>query len=214
MVEQPGVRAAAGDAAPAKRALRAELLAARARRTPSERHQTAGGLCRQALSLPELAAAGPLVVACYASRADEPATGPLLDALALRGATVLLPVLLEDLDLDWAVRTPGADQVGRFGIREPSGPRLGRDAIASASVVFCPALAADRAGHRLGRGGASYDRALARVAASALVVALVHDDELLDSVPVEAHDRPVDIVLTDRRTLRAPRERSGPDGEP
>ena len=58
-----------------------------------------------------------------------------------------------------------------------------------------PALAVSRSGMRLGRGGGSYDRALAR-AESAFTVALLHDGELLDEVPAEPHDRPVDAVIT------------------
>ena len=58
-----------------------------------------------------------------------------------------------------------------------------------------PALAVDRHGHRLGRGGGSYDRALARAAPGAVVVAPVYEDELLDDVPAEAHDRPVHLAV-------------------
>ncbi len=56
----------------------------------------------------------------------------------------------------------------------------------------------DRRGRRLGRGGGSYDRALARlVATDALVVALVHDAEVLDlPIPHERHDIPVHAVAT------------------
>ena len=50
-------------------------------------------------------------------------------------------------------------------MREPAGPRLGRAAVAEAQLVVVPALAVDRRGLRLGRGGGSYDRALARVPA-------------------------------------------------
>jgi 5-formyltetrahydrofolate cyclo-ligase len=48
----------------------------------------------------------------------------------------------------------------------------------------------------LGRGGGSYDRALARVGPDRLAVALLHEGELLDAVPAEPHDRPVQLVIT------------------
>jgi 5-formyltetrahydrofolate cyclo-ligase len=60
--------------------------------------------------------------------------------------------------------------------------------------VIAPALAVDRGGNRLGRGGGSFDRALARVGPLIPVIALLYDDELLEHVPAEPHDRPVRAV--------------------
>lgn len=105
----------------------------------------------------------------------------------------LLPVLLPDRDLSWA-RYDGELVPGRRGLLEPPGPRLGVEAVAGCDLVLVPALLVDREGHRLGRGGGSYDRALAR--AAGLTVALLHDDELVDAVPHEPHDVPVRAVVT------------------
>jgi 5-formyltetrahydrofolate cyclo-ligase len=105
----------------------------------------------------------------------------------------LLPVLLEDDDLDWA-RYAGELAPGRRGLLEPTGPRLGVAALATCDVVLVPALLVDRQGYRLGKGGGSYDRALAR--ANGLTVALVHDDEVVDAVPHEPHDVPVRAVAS------------------
>jgi 5-formyltetrahydrofolate cyclo-ligase len=108
---------------------------------------------------------------------------------------VLLPVLLPDNDLDWAAYT-GHLPAGPRGLLEPTGPRLGVDAVRTAGLVVVPALAVDRRGMRMGRGAGSYDRVLARLDPSVPVVALLHDGELLDEVPAEPHDRPVDAALT------------------
>ncbi|BCL15516.1 5-formyltetrahydrofolate cyclo-ligase [Micromonospora sagamiensis] len=119
------------------------------------------------------------------------------------GAELLLPVLLADLDLDWAgYAGPDALVAAGRGMREPAGPRLGRAAVAGAELVVVPALAVDRRGIRLGRGGGSYDRALARVPAGAWTVALLHDGELVDRLPAEPHDRPVRAVVTPTGGLR------------
>ena len=66
----------------------------------------------------------------------------------------------------------------------------------AADVVVVPALAVDRGGVRLGRGGGYYDRALRHVRPDARLVALVFDDELVDALPVEPHDRRVTAVVT------------------
>lgn len=177
----------------AKRALRRRLLEARAAR-PSGRDD-AQALGDIALTLPELERAH--TCAAYVAQPGEPPTAALCAGLSARGARILLPVLLPDDDLDWAEAPPEAELTpGRRGLAEPPGPRLGREAIGTAAVVFVPALAVDRDGFRLGRGGGSYDRALARVPPGALVVALLWDEELLPAVPVEPHDRPVHAVVT------------------
>lgn len=142
----------------------------------------------------------PATVCAYVSTAGEPPTNVLLQRLLAASHRVLLPVLLADLDLDWASWSGGAALApGRFALLEPTGPRLGVDAVAGADLVVCPGLAGDRGGSRLGRGGGSYDRALART--RALRVLLLHDEEVLDSVPAQPHDQPVDVIVTPARTL-------------
>jgi 5-formyltetrahydrofolate cyclo-ligase len=190
-----------------KKALRSRLLAERAAMSPEEREAAADALASSVLEL--VSAAGARTVACYVSMGSEPGTRPLLDSLRGRGVRVLLPVLLPDNDLDWA-DYEGADHLApaRLGLLEPTGPRLGPAAVVSADIVLLPGLAVDETtGARLGRGGGSYDRVLARLAASgspARLVTLLFDSELVADLPVEAHDRQVDAVVTPRRTLRFP----------
>jgi 5-formyltetrahydrofolate cyclo-ligase len=173
--------------------LRARLSAARAAISPDDRRE-AGRLIRDALlSLPELQMAG--TVAAYYSIGTEPDTRGLVYALWKRGTYVLLQLLLPDGDLDWAsYEGPDSLVPGRRGLAEPGEPPRGVAAVARADVVLAPALAVDHAGNRLGRGGGSYDRALARVAPLIPVIALLYDDELLAHVPSEEHDTPVRTV--------------------
>jgi len=63
-------------------------------------------------------------------------------------------------------------------------------------------VAVDRTGVRLGRGGGSYDRALARVGPGTLRVAVVYDTELLDLLPAEPHDVPVHGAVTPQGFVR------------
>lgn len=181
--------------AAAKQVLRAELLDRRLSQSRGLRAVAAAAL--RAHVLARVIEQEMRTVACYVPQAVEPGSPVLLDALAAAGVRVLLPVLTPDLDLDWGVSSGRSSLVaGRWGVLEPSGARLGADAVCQADVVLAPALAVDRAGHRLGRGGGSYDRALARLSAAVPVVALLFDHELLDHVPVEAHDWPVNHVVT------------------
>ena len=174
----------------AKLALRDQVLTARGRIGVAQLGAAARALASVVLRAPEVRRAA--TVAAYVSVGTEPGTGPLLSALAETGRPVLLPVLLPDGDLDWAVHTGDADLVrARRGMLEPAGPTLGPDAVASADAVLVPGLAVSDRGDRLGRGGGSYDRALARVPASTFTCVLLHDGEVGLPVPVDAHDRPV-----------------------
>jgi len=183
-----------------KQAIRRRVVQARIDRRLQEQERAALALCERTVALPEVVRA--TTVAAYASAPGEPSTGALLSALRDRGLRVLLPVLRPDFDLDWAAYDAGDWKVGRFGIHEPVGPALGRDAVLTASVVICPGVAADPAGRRLGRGGGSYDRVLARLGPDTARVLLLYDDEVLPAVPVDHHDQTVDVVVTPRRTLR------------
>jgi 5-formyltetrahydrofolate cyclo-ligase len=135
-------------------------------------------------------ALGPLiaqarVIASYVPFGDEAGVAPR--------PGWLLPVLLPDGDLEWAEHD-GTLAPGLRGLAEPTGPRLGVGAIARCDLVLVPALLVDHVGVRLGRGGGSYDRALAR--ATGLTVALLHDGELVEELPREPHDVLVQAVAT------------------
>jgi len=161
-----------------KQELRARLIALRRGLPPSCR--AAGDDARDAALAPLLVGAR---VAAYSSFGTEPRT------TALVGPDVLLPVVRADGDLDW-VRAGEPDRL------------LGTGAVADSDVVLVPALAVDRRGVRLGRGGGSYDRALGR--ATGLVVALLHEGELWDALPAEPHDVAVHAVATPGGVLRLP----------
>ncbi|MFG3703659.1 5-formyltetrahydrofolate cyclo-ligase [Micromonospora sp. NPDC047670] len=192
------------EAEAAKRDARAAVLAARRSLTAPRRAEAAGRVQAELVAL--VRRMRPRRMTAYVPIGSEPG-GPdlpaVLHAALPPGAELLLPVLCDDLDLDWAAWTgPDALVAAGRGMREPAGPRLGRDAVAGAELVVVPALAVDRRGLRLGRGGGSYDRALARVPATALTVVPLHDGELVGTLPAEPHDRPVRAVVTPADGLR------------
>ena len=180
------------DPVAAKAALREQLLARRRARPAPERAAAAAAVTSALLR----GLAGTRTLAAYVPDEIEPGAGRLPAAYTQLGARVLLPIIpATGRELGWAVDT-GRLAAGRFGLFEPVGPRLGPTAIGAADVVVVPALSVDRRGVRLGRGGGYYDRALVHVRPDAVLVALVFDDELVDELPAEEHDRRVDAVVT------------------
>ncbi len=193
-MEQPGGPPQSDPSVPsasAKQRLRTVIRAARSRRPAAERAAFAERLATW--TPPE----GARRVSCFVGVGDEPDTRLLIAALTDRGVAVLLPITLSDFSLDWAVYA-GHDQLvdARYGLREPTGPRLGTAALAEVDVVLVPALAIDTDGRRLGHGAGCYDRALLHVPAHTPVWGVVFDDErLTEPLPEEPHDRRVDGVL-------------------
>ncbi|RLQ01318.1 5-formyltetrahydrofolate cyclo-ligase [Micromonospora sp. CV4] len=182
----------------AKRDTRAELLARRRALSGPARAAAAGRVQAELVAL--VRRLRPRRMTAYVPVGSEPGGADLPEVLRAAlpaDAELLLPVLLADLDLDWAAYTgPDAMIAAGRGIREPVGPRFGVAAVTGADLVVVPALAVDRRGRRLGRGGGSYDRALARVPTATLTVVPLHDGELVEALPVEPHDRPVRAIVT------------------
>ena len=195
-----GDRRGVAAAQAAKAALRASVNDTR-RGLAGEQRAAAGRMIRDhVLSLPQAEMAG--TVAAYYSFGTEPDTHSLVFGMWKRGTYVILPRLRADGDLEWAsYEGPDSLVPGPRGVLEPSEPSRGVEAVSRAALVLVPALAVGRDGLRLGRGGGSYDRALARVGDRVPVIALLYDGELIDQVPSEPHDRPVSAVALPSRGI-------------
>jgi 5-formyltetrahydrofolate cyclo-ligase len=166
---------------PADRAARSRLVAARLR------------------TLPELA--GVRRLAAYAAQHDEVDLDAWLRHQLARGTEVYLPWVdgpelrlgrVRDLDADLAV--------GWRGLREPR-HRPGDQGLEEVNVdaAIVPGLGFERTGTRLGQGGGHIDRLLAALRPGVPVVGVAFDLQLLPpgTIPVEPHDRGVDVVVTE-----------------
>jgi 5-formyltetrahydrofolate cyclo-ligase len=68
-------------------------------------------------------------------------------------------------------------------------------------LAIVPGIAFDEKGARLGSGRGYYDRFIPRLAITTRKVALTLEDQIVPQIPVESHDRHVDIIITDRRII-------------
>lgn len=183
-----------------KRELRRRLRAARQGLGPGVRAAASARVRNRVAALPEVAGDGPVVA--YAAAEAEVDLDPWLSALLAAGRPVWLPrVAGEDLEVA-PVHTLADDLMAGFrGLREPRAPAVPAEA---AAVVVVPGVGFDVAGGRLGQGGGHVDRLLARLDRSrTAVVGVAFDVQVVAAVPREAHDRPVDVVVTESRVLRA-----------
>ncbi len=183
-----------------KQRWRTELLARRAAVPAQMRAAESAAL---ASAVAELAADRPDWVAAYVPVGDEPGSTAMLDALRAGGVRVLLPVTGPPGPLEWAEYLgPDSLRPARWGLLEPTGARMPSAAIESAAIVLVPALAVDLRGVRLGRGAGYYDRTLPAARPDARLIAVVRDEELVDRLPEEPHDRRMGWALTAGGGLR------------
>jgi 5-formyltetrahydrofolate cyclo-ligase len=165
-----------------------------------ERPQSNAGLTEQLIELVKVTHSKH--VGCYAAKSGEPDTLPFLKWSLSEGVAVYTPSIVEN-SIRWR-RHLGELEPGRFGIGESTGLEI---AVTDLELLLIPAIAASPSGQRLGRGGGYFDRELQVLRNSAreshpTVAAIVFDTELLYTLPTEAHDEPVDFVVTPSKTIR------------
>jgi len=186
--------------ADAKRALRAELRERRNMRSEQARAEAAAGIREQLDALVERH--GARSVSCFLSTSIEPGTREFVDGAVARGIRVLLPVTRKDGLLDWTVADTELDITdGLFGQPEPVGELLGPIAVNDVDLMIIPAAAVDKNGTRLGWGRGFFDKTIGSMERCPPVYAVVYDSEVLDELPRDLHDQPVDGVVTPTRTL-------------
>jgi 5-formyltetrahydrofolate cyclo-ligase len=177
-----------------KRALRAELRERRRTRTSTRTTQDSAGLTA---NLQKVATdAGARSLTAYLSLPEEPDTRPFLRWAAEQGLRVLLPISRDDGLLDWAPYDGEEEDADIMGMPTPTSELLGPIAINDVDLILVPAAAVDRTGMRMGWGRGYYDKTLGSVEGCPPVYAVIFDDELVDAVPRERHDMPVNGVVT------------------
>ncbi len=140
-------------------------------------------------------------VAVYLAANGEVGTEPLQASCLTGGKSVYLPVIRDDLRLDFALRVEGEPlAANRFGIPEP-GPDAPRLATGELDIIFMPLLGWDRAGRRLGMGGGFYDRTLAGIEGP-LKVGLAYDCQRVEQIPAEPWDISLEFVVTETSLYR------------
>lgn len=185
-------------------AAKAELREVMTRRLagldPAEAAESAERATARLLGLPEVAAARRLLV-CL-SFGTEIDTGPLVERLLAEGRELFVP-RADPRDHQLHVHPYPCRLVTLgFGLRQPprGAPEIPREAVTGLDAVLVLGLAFDRRGYRLGHGSGYFDRFLAGLAVPA--IGLTHPVQLVDRLPTEPHDVPMQMVVTAEETVR------------
>jgi 5-formyltetrahydrofolate cyclo-ligase len=177
-----------------KRALRAELRERRRIRTSTERGTDSSAITDHLIRLATELKVDKL--AAYLSTPDEPQTRDYLRWADENGKQILLPISREDGLLDWAPYDGDDEEQDILGMPTPTSELLGPIAINSVDLILVPAACVDQKGMRLGWGRGYFDKTLGSMEGCPPVYAVIFDDELVESVPTERHDIPVDGAVT------------------
>ena len=185
---------------------RMRLRCERARRSirPNARRAASAAIAREIMAQPVYAAAR--IVAAYLALPSEVQTGIVIRDALRRGKRVCVPLFDKRRGTYiWVWLHPGARlRPGRQGVMEPARHLLiGRARI---DLAIVPGVAFDRHGRRLGRGAGWYDRLLSQPALrNGIAIGVAFEAQIVRQVPVAGHDRPVDMIATERGSWRAGR---------
>lgn len=179
-----------------KSEIRKRLEALRSRLSVSARKIASDTIVSRVVARPEFHSSK--CVALYAASADEVETTGIFRAAVDSGKCVYFPIVAEqDRLLFKAVSDPTKLCPGHAGILEPSSGSLLDERLLDLAIV--PAVAFDRHGHRLGRGGGHYDRWLSSVACCR--IGLAFECQIIDKIPTLPHDEGVDVIVTEKRII-------------
>ena len=183
-----------------KAGLRAKMRAARDAIPPEARQAASQAIAARALELPELADAKAVLL--YGATPEEADPALLEAGLRARGARIAYPRVAgpRALSLHWV--TDSAELVrGAFGIREPAADAA-PVRLDEVEAIVVPGVAFALTGYRLGFGGGYYDALLAHSTTDAPTIGIAFDEQVVEGLPRENHDRPVSVIVTPTRVIR------------
>ncbi len=200
-MRQPRDQSSGDDRSLPKTEARRRALDARDALPETSRERLAGAVRTRVLELPELAAAGTVML--FASFRSELDTAPIAEWVLRTGKTLCLPRILGPRRMAaFRVTDQAADLApGSWDIPEPREglPEVPPEAI---DLVFVPGSAFDEGGGRCGWGGGFYDTYLPLTRPGTPRVALAFEAQLVPKIACEAHDLPVTAIVTERRVIR------------
>ncbi|MGM0603954.1 MAG: 5-formyltetrahydrofolate cyclo-ligase [Bacillota bacterium] len=186
-----------------KEELRKKCLNERAQISQTKISSWSSKINKRFLSLPQLKKAKKVMA--YASMRKEIETFDLLEKLLDQGYLLYLPFTRKDIvDLGTAqINDLDSDlKDGVYGVQEPAAKIRDEKPPEDLDLIIVPGACFTRSGYRIGYGGGYYDSFLSKHANQALKIGFCYDCFILDSIPVEEHDVPVDIIITEKEIIR------------
>ena len=186
-----------------KKNLRRYILRLRDRQSIGDTEEKSRDIIDQVLHLHEYVRARG--IACYVSKDTEVSTRVLIRTALGQEKRVLIPVIKKgEIDLFFSeIKDLGKElSPGTFGILEPKPEFVREVSLDVVDMIFVPGIVWDREGYRLGWGRGYFDRAIKKLPAHVRSAGLAFNMQLVNRVPRDQFDVPVDIVVTESRVIR------------
>ncbi len=180
-----------------KKSLRTEIL--RRRKEYNKGKEDSALIAEKFLSLPEVKKAKSILL--YFPHKNEVDTTFIIEELLKEGKDVVLPKVVGFHIYPIKISNLASLKSGYAGIKEPEGEKYPLENI---DIIVVPAIAFDIHGHRLGYGKGYYDRLLSKV--NALKIGLAYNFQVLEKLPSEPHDIPVDLIVTPTKIIKTSAE--------
>jgi 5-formyltetrahydrofolate cyclo-ligase len=182
--------------------LRKQILGARDLMSASERHEKSGSAIQNFWSLPQMKHWSTLFI--YVNFRSELETLELIQLCLSQEKRVVVPLVDASAVsmIPLQIQDPEKDLVpGYYGIPEPDPQKSRPVAAREIDAAIIPGSVFDINGGRLGYGGGYYDRFLVNDAPQAKRVGFAFEMQVVENVPVQPHDQPLDILITEKRIV-------------
>ncbi len=142
------------------------------------------------------------VVLFYVSYGNEVYTHAMIKECLKNGKKIIIPIsniekrslILSELN-NWNDLEPGS-----YNILEPKLDKIIEVPIESIDIIIVPGVGFDEHGCRIGHGAGYYDKLL-NESINAIHIGLAFEIQIVEKVPIESHDLPVDIIITEKRKI-------------
>ena len=144
------------------------------------------------------------IVLLYVNAPNEVPSMEIIKKTVAIGKIVVLPafdVQKSGIKL-MKIDNPNRDLImGPRQILEPNPQRCRKVPLECIDIAIIPGVALDEKGGRLGAGDGYYDRLIPKLPITTRKVALAMEEQIFQQVPMESHDRYVDIIVTNKRVI-------------
>lgn len=182
-----------------KEKIRKEIKEKRSKQANEENRKKSKEIKEKLLDLPEYKSAK--TVLFYISYNSEVFTHDMIKE-ALKEKRVIVPISnIKNCSLSLSYLESWDDlKIGSYGILEPRNECIKEALIEDIDLIVIPGVGFDIKGHRMGYGKGYYDRLLQK--SKAVHIGLAFDLQIVDMIPSESHDIPVEIIITESRVIK------------